>query len=454
MIEFIVDTNGSSHIEPTRTENGIDLIAKSLDEAHASVKEVAINQIRRAVLCDQLGYEYWFMTEHHFQPEGAEFSPNPLMMEMAIAALTTRIRLGQGANIVSWHHPVRLAEQAAILDIVSGGRLEFGAARGYQSRETEVLGGPLGSSNQDQERNRAYFDEALDIIVKCWTEPSFNYQGEFFTIPPSYTKWDNTLTLELFKQPGAGRTVEDVFRFGDEMTLREISVMPQPLQKPYPQIWTPVTSGRSIDNAARRGANAYTIVGPTATIKLQVERYMKTSEDAGWPDRLHPGQPFKYGFDSGRKRGFGVGRFVHVVTKDAGNLHKARRGMEAEWGYYAQFGLAAAVFGPDSGRSPTAKLSADDLIDTGNAIFGEPDYVIEEILKLKEEIGYEDMIMLLHPEVCGLTHTEMEDQLHAFAEHVMPVLRRECGGAPERPECGIDLTPETPAPVRPEVAAV
>jgi alkanesulfonate monooxygenase SsuD/methylene tetrahydromethanopterin reductase-like flavin-dependent oxidoreductase (luciferase family) len=80
------------------------------------------------------------MTEHHFQPEGPEFSPNPLLVEAAVAAQTKRIRLGQHANITTWWEPVRLAEQAAMLDVLSGGRLEFGIGRGYQPREAEVFG--------------------------------------------------------------------------------------------------------------------------------------------------------------------------------------------------------------------------------------------------------------------------------------------------------------------------
>ena len=67
---------------------------------------MVVNQVRQGILADRLGFDYWFQTEHHFQPEGAEFSPNPLFSEMAIAANTRRIRLGQAANIITWHHPI------------------------------------------------------------------------------------------------------------------------------------------------------------------------------------------------------------------------------------------------------------------------------------------------------------------------------------------------------------
>src|SRR5262249_55278057 len=121
---------------------------------------IMVDQVRQGVLAEQLGYDFYFMTEHHFQPEGPEFSPNPLMAEMAIAAQTRRIRLGQATNILTQWHPLRVAELGAMLDVISGGRVEFGVGRGYQPREVEVLGFPYGASIQDQERNWAYFQEA------------------------------------------------------------------------------------------------------------------------------------------------------------------------------------------------------------------------------------------------------------------------------------------------------
>ena len=74
-----------------------------------------MNQVRKGILAEKLGFQSFWLTEHHFQPESAEMSPNPLLVQMAIATQTKKIRLGQCANIVVWHHPVRLAEQIALL---------------------------------------------------------------------------------------------------------------------------------------------------------------------------------------------------------------------------------------------------------------------------------------------------------------------------------------------------
>src|SRR5690349_23162884 len=167
MFEIGVFHNGASSLPVIITKDGVAVNDGSLAEVHAAAQEVLISQVRQGILAEKLGYQSFWLTEHHFQPEGAEMSPNPLFTQMAIAAQTKRIRLGQCANIVVWHHPVRLAEQAAMLDVISGGRLEFGCGRGYQPRETEVLGGQMGATIQDQERNFAYYEAAYEIIMKC-----------------------------------------------------------------------------------------------------------------------------------------------------------------------------------------------------------------------------------------------------------------------------------------------
>jgi alkanesulfonate monooxygenase SsuD/methylene tetrahydromethanopterin reductase-like flavin-dependent oxidoreductase (luciferase family) len=80
-------------------------------------------------------------------------------------------------ELLVWYHPARIAEQIARLDVISGGRVECGMGRGCQPRENETLGRPYGSMIQDQERNRKAFGEAVALIKKCWTEPSFSHRG-------------------------------------------------------------------------------------------------------------------------------------------------------------------------------------------------------------------------------------------------------------------------------------
>jgi alkanesulfonate monooxygenase SsuD/methylene tetrahydromethanopterin reductase-like flavin-dependent oxidoreductase (luciferase family) len=152
MLEIGLFHNGASSLPVITTKDGVTFNDGSLPEVHRAAQETLVNQVRQGILAEKLGFQSFWLTEHHFQPEGAEMSPNPLMVQMCVAAHTKRIRLGQAANIIVWHHPVRLAEQIATLDVISGGRVECGIGRGYQPRENETLGRPYGSTIQDQER--------------------------------------------------------------------------------------------------------------------------------------------------------------------------------------------------------------------------------------------------------------------------------------------------------------
>ena len=451
--EIGIFQNGASDL-PTKVVDDMvipdgDLAA--LAEAYARVQ---VNQVRQGVLADKLGFDYYFMSEHHFQPEGAEFSPNPLLTETAIAALTKRIRLAQGTNVTTQHHPVRIAEMGAMLDILSGGRLEFGIGRGYQPRELEVLGGVLGSTAQDQERNRAFFEETFEIILKCWTEDSFAHRGEFFTIPPTYTRWHHRQTMAYFRDNPAGPPLERVLRVagGDEYatsgmpisaketTLRELQVFPKPLQKPHPQIWQPLTSARSIAFAAGHGVNGYFNASPVERMKRDVDRYFLAAEKAGWPDRLGRGE-FKYGWDSERRRGVITDRMVHIVDDGIGDLERAGRGVEVQWDFYGAFGFSGALTNPGETPYPLdMKVTAALLREKGVALHGSVDQVIEGLLAVKEGVGYGDDFMVnCHFELAGFAGSEIEEQMQCFAERVIPVLARECGGRVQQPASTVDF---------------
>ena len=458
MIEIGVFHNGASDLKAVTTSAGVVVNDGSLEEVHQSYQRVLIGQIRQGILADRLGFDYWFMTEHHFMPEGPEFSPNPLLAETAIAAHTRRLRLGQMANILPWWHPVRIAEQAAMLDVISGGRLEFGIGRGYQPREAEVFGRPYGATIQDQERNRAYYHEAYEIIMKAWTQPSFSHHGEFFSIPPSYTKWHHKGTMAYFSMPKAGRHLEDVLAVGQPdlysmgspimaatTTLKEISVFPQPVQKPHPQVWEPVTSERSIRWAAQHQVNAYTVPEPTSRLRRNIEIYYEEAQKQSWPDRLQRGA-WRYGWDAEKHRGFGCCRYVHILPDDSQQqaLQRYKAGLELQWDYYGPFGFAAVL--SDLGEpmyDMQMKVTADLLMQKEIAIVGTVEQVIEKIMRIKHTCNYEDFLFTAWFEAGGYSTAEIEEQMQLFATEVMPVLRRECGGGPALPEATVQLVPES-----------
>ena len=115
---------------------------------------------------DDLGFYCLWAAEHHFQREGYEVFPNLTLLGVHLAGITKRLKFGAGFNIVPMWHPIRLAEDFAMADVMTRGRLIFGVGRGYQSREVETMGAPL----IDQDANRAVFEENMEIILKAFNE--------------------------------------------------------------------------------------------------------------------------------------------------------------------------------------------------------------------------------------------------------------------------------------------
>ena len=162
------------------------------------------------VAAEQLGFVSSFLVEHHFT--GWNQVSATLMLLTALAMRTTRLRLGSAVMVLPWHNPVLLAEQAATLDLISGGRLDLGIGKGY--RHSEFKGFQIAP-----EEAETRFDEALGLMIRAWTERRrFSHSGEFW-------------------------------RFED------IVVEPPPAQKPHPPLWVAAGSAASIRRAAARGFN-------------------------------------------------------------------------------------------------------------------------------------------------------------------------------------------------------
>src|SRR5499427_2385346 len=173
---------------------------------------------------DRLGYDTFWMAEHHFQPEGTECIPNLLMMATHLCGVTKTLKIGCGFNIVPMWHPLRLAEDYAMAEILTGGRVIFGIGRGYHTREVETFGSPL----IDQDANRELFEEGVDIIFRSFNEERFSHKGKYFTIPPEV--------------PYRG------------YTLKELTLVPRPLRLPV-ECWQPIQSGsaRALEFMAKHG---------------------------------------------------------------------------------------------------------------------------------------------------------------------------------------------------------
>ena len=172
MLEIGLFHNGASSLPVITDKNGVTFNDGTLAEVHQAAQETLVNQVRQGILAEKLGFQSFWLTEHHFQPEGAEMSPNPLMVQMSVAAHTKRIRLGQAANIIVWHHPVRLAEQIATArrDQRRAGRMRhrprLSAPRERNARPPLRLDDPgPGAQPQGVRRNHRDHEEMLDRAV-------------------------------------------------------------------------------------------------------------------------------------------------------------------------------------------------------------------------------------------------------------------------------------------------
>ena len=159
---------------------------------------------------EALGYHSTFLVEHHFT--GWNQVSATLTLLTALAMRTNTLRLGSAVMVLPWHHPVLLAEQAETLDLISGGRLDFGIGKGYRHSEFKGFGVP-------PEEAEARFEEALDVILRSWTSRQrFSHHGRF---------WQ----------------------------LEDIVVEPPTAQRPHPPIWVAAASAPSIRRAAARSFN-------------------------------------------------------------------------------------------------------------------------------------------------------------------------------------------------------
>jgi alkanesulfonate monooxygenase SsuD/methylene tetrahydromethanopterin reductase-like flavin-dependent oxidoreductase (luciferase family) len=444
-MRFGIWHNGTTNVPMKETDEGLVVPDATVRELHEDRQRIVNERIRHGVLAEQRGFERLTFTEHHFVLTGIELSPNPLQSQTAIAARTDEIKLRQVANILSWHDPLRLAEATAMLDVISGGRTEIGIGRGYQGRENETLGQYWGGTIQDDEKNRASFEEKFEILRDAWTEDVLEHHGQFHQVPPTWTRWHHPQERAYLADDASEHDVEtyvdwregsvtetdldpgypNVVTEGDS-TLRAISVFPQPIQEPHPQLWEPVGSPRSIEFAARNGINPY-LAGARdpEDIDRIVELYYEAAEEAGWPDRRpeYDGEPFERPWDESRQRGFSI--YVPVFNTeiaDEETYDRWLRGIKGYWQYLGFFGFAGGLPDVDD-RHPIEHLRELDpevFVDRDLYVAGDADDIVDRLAYIAETLDADDLAFDIAFESVGLTGEEADEQLEAFAERVMP----------------------------------
>jgi probable F420-dependent oxidoreductase len=197
--------------------------------------------IAEAQAAERCGFDSFFLTEHHQDPSG--YFPSPLPLAAAIAARTSTIRIGTGIAILPLYHPTRLAEDCAVIDIISRGRLILGVGQGYQEGDFAAYG--LKVSDRV-----SLFEEGIEILRRAWTE-------------------------------------EKVYFTGKRHRLQNVMVTPKPVQKPHPPIWVAALGDEPMKRAGRLGdallADSFQLPD---RLKRRVKLYRDTAESRGRPHRV------------------------------------------------------------------------------------------------------------------------------------------------------------------------
>ena len=327
-----------------------------------------------------LGYDELWMAEHHFQPEGYECIPNLLMLSLYLATQTQKLKFGCGFNIAPMWHPLRLAEDFAMADILTKGRVMFGVGRGYHSREVETFGSPM----LDSDANRELFEEQVEVILKAFNEEFFSHQGKHYKIPA--------------KVPYRGYELE------------KISLVPRPTHPV--QIWQPLVSGnpKGVDFMAKMGIKALIANTPEEALSGRLSMYQEAAANHG--KQLKLGEDIALGY-----------RFF-IGEPEEKAINAARPYFEEGMKFAAPLGLMRldqdqidAVANPRSARG--VELPTLEAASASKAwLCGPPELIVEHLKKVEEQYPGIERINL--GSVMGMPLNVFKDQLTKFAEGVMP----------------------------------
>lgn len=348
---------------------GVFFVTESPDGDFKRAYDEMLDQVEYA---EHLGFDTVWLAEHHGSTYGS--MPSPQVMAAAVAERTKYMRIGLAVSILPFDNPVRVAEDYAMVDIISNGRLDFGVGRGYQPQEF----GMLGLENV-QEHSRAMFEESLDIILGLWTEERFSYQGKHYQI-------------------------------------EDAELHPRPIQKPHPPIYVAAISPETFSLVAEKGLNILTT--PTLMDIPTLKEFVldaKKQMIKGGRDPMTVDFPMNWQIHLARTEEEAIER-----TRDALGWYFEKvmsvvpQGADVPATYEAYAEMAQAY--KDAGGFPVEQLQ-----EMGVIILGTPQRAIERISEVHDEIGQHHISCWFR--IGGLENHKVKDSMKLFAEEVMPHFR-------------------------------
>jgi flavin-dependent trigonelline monooxygenase, oxygenase component len=331
----------------------------------ADMKQIAARALKLVQMAEEGGFETAFAAEHHTIE--MTIAPNPFTILMNWAENTKRIRLGTATVVAPYWHPIRLAGEAALFDVYSNGRLEFGIARGAYQYEFDRLADGI-----PQQRGVAYLKEMLPVVKALWAG-DYQHDGEFWKFPTS-------------------------------------SSVPKPLQQPHPPIWVAARDPETFDWAIKNGAHIMStpLSRPNAEIKILADKLEQAVAN-------NPGIP--------RPR-FLMLRQAFVYDDPDNWRHAINHAIDNGRHFENLFQTNGVVRNGFTKPVDLSTLSNPENYDPErlheSLLFGTPEMVIEK-LRLYEDAGVDLMCIGVN---AGLPWKEVTRSLELFIERVMPVYDR------------------------------
>ena len=337
-----------------------------------SERQIIREQLDSMRAAEEMGFDSVWAPEHHSTEYG--LSASPMITLAAVASVTKRIRLGSGVLVLPFNDPIRVAEEAAMVDLMSDGRLDLGVGRGFQPIEYQGF-------RVDQSKSREIFDEALDVIVRAWTQEPMAYKGGHFDIP-------------------------------------EQSVRPKPLQKPHPPIWIGAISDPSFEATGRRGFNLLcSLIHGFRSERLRelVGEYRDALRDEGHnPDEREIGACcMVYCSESTERARQEFGAPVLGYFRNVAKLIARPFQQEPPEGYETYPNI----------RKAAQSVQWDELLNSGTVICGNPEACIHQIEDLQKKYGFSQI--LCWTRLSGLENRKVLRSMELMQAQVIPHFKRQ-----------------------------
>ena len=350
----------------------------------------------QAILCDQGGFDAFWLAEHHFGTNGRDNLPNPFMVATDLGSRTTRITLGTAVVILPLWHPLRAAENIALLDQLLEGRLEIGFGRASQPHEVVTFNPAADPRNPTG--SRTLFAESLEIVKKALTQEFFSHSGEHYEFPPKGVTWSSR---EGF--PEDPRWVRD----GE---VYQLHLIPEPYQKPHPPFWMAISTEGSAEVAANLDLKPVAWRQTARKLRDWIALYQKVRNQRGDPCP-DPGKDW------------GIVRQVYVAS----TMEEARKTYEPliteMMRYRAADPWRAIQAFLNPGEEATSDMALDwDFLWNRCLIAGSPENVVEQIQELEEISGVGTIAASIPHE--GLAQDKVLRCIELLSERVIPEVQK------------------------------